>query len=164
MRFVLLNLFFVLAILLQTTFFSFLTLDLARPDLVGLLVVCYAFWRGSREGAFLGFIGGLWEDLLTGYHLGLNAFTKLVIAWMAGLLAANIYRESSLIASFIVFLAIIGDQVLQILVLKLIGYQIMSNWLLLRAILLTALTTALFTPLVYPLICRAFAQREWQNW
>lgn len=72
----------VVAVVLQTTFFS--RFQFVTPDLVLLLVILFATTDMRREGVLvMGFLGGLIVDLLSATVLGLRAAVFTVIAYIA---------------------------------------------------------------------------------
>lgn len=58
--------FIVLLFTLQTSFLPLIAWHGVSPDLLLLLTVSFAFLHGARQGAFLGFVLGLMQDLATG--------------------------------------------------------------------------------------------------
>ncbi|MFZ5640270.1 MAG: rod shape-determining protein MreD [Bacillota bacterium] len=99
MRFVLMGFFFVISLVLESTLFSRLVVAGVKPDLILVLVVLYAMLHGSREGAVVGFMGGIMQDLLLGRFIGLNALAKLLTGLLFGILEYKIYKESIIIAA-----------------------------------------------------------------
>lgn len=99
MRFILMAFFFIISLVLETTLFPHLTVAGVKPDLILVLVVLYAMLHGSREGAIIGFMGGIMQDLLLGQFVGLNALAKLLAGLLFGVLEYKIYKESIFIAA-----------------------------------------------------------------
>lgn len=56
----------------------------ARPDLMLLVVLVWAFVRSMDEGVMWGFMGGLILDLLSGGPLGATAIALVLAAFWAG--------------------------------------------------------------------------------
>jgi rod shape-determining protein MreD len=52
------------------------------PDLIAILVVALALWRGLEVAAVAGFIGGLLLDAVLYRHLGMTSLAYLACAWM----------------------------------------------------------------------------------
>lgn len=93
-----------LGILLQSTVLDFLRVAGVKPDLVVILVVFHAVLRGPREGAFLGLLGGLAEDALSGFYLGMNGLSRALTGYLVGHLAIRLYRENVFIVTLITLL------------------------------------------------------------
>jgi rod shape-determining protein MreD len=70
--------------LIQSTLLSRVSLWGARPDLILLVVLIWAFVRNVDEGLVWGFIGGLVVDLLSGGPLGGTSLALLAAAFLAG--------------------------------------------------------------------------------
>jgi rod shape-determining protein MreD len=52
------------------------------PDLIAILVVALALWRGLEMAAVTGFLGGLLLDAALYRHLGMTSLAYLACAWM----------------------------------------------------------------------------------
>ena len=52
------------------------------PDLIAILVVALALWRGLELAAVAGFVGGLLLDAVLYRHLGMTSLAYLACAWM----------------------------------------------------------------------------------
>jgi len=68
----------------QTVWLSQIDLLGARPDLVLLVALTWAFMRGADRGALWGFLGGLMIDVLSGGPLGATALALLAGSFLAG--------------------------------------------------------------------------------
>jgi rod shape-determining protein MreD len=52
------------------------------PDLIAILVVALALWRGLEMAAVTGFLGGLLLDAVLYRHLGMTSLAYLACAWL----------------------------------------------------------------------------------
>jgi rod shape-determining protein MreD len=52
------------------------------PDLIAILVIALALWRGLEVAAVAGFFGGLLLDAVLYRHLGTTSLAYLACAWM----------------------------------------------------------------------------------
>ena len=52
------------------------------PDLIAILVVALALWRGLELAAVAAFVGGLLLDAVLYRHLGMTSLAYLACAWM----------------------------------------------------------------------------------
>jgi rod shape-determining protein MreD len=59
------------------------------PDLVAILVVALALWRGLEIAAVAGFVGGLLLDAILFRHLGLTSLSYLACAWVVATFATR---------------------------------------------------------------------------
>ncbi len=62
-----------------------LALFQVKPNLILLLVLAWTLIRGRREGMFIGFLGGIWLDLLGLSVLGLSSLALVAASFLAGL-------------------------------------------------------------------------------
>jgi len=104
MRYFIMTVLFLIGLILQSTLFSRLTVAGVKPDLILIFVIFYALLHGSREGALVGLMGGLLQDLLFGQNIGINALSKIVVGYLFGTLEKKIYKENLLIPMVVVFL------------------------------------------------------------
>jgi len=135
--------------LLQSTIFTFLQVAGVKPDLILILVVFNGFLRGSREGAFLGFLAGLTQDIFIGNYIGLNALTKMLAGYLAGLAEARFYKESVVIVSMITFVVSILSQFVYYVLLFYLYIQVPPFFAVSQVIIPTATYTTLLVPLTF---------------
>lgn len=137
------------ALILQTTVLETVAVAGIKPDLVMLLVVLNGFLLGTREGAFLGFAGGVVEDLFSGSYIGLNALSKMVAGYLAGAAGERLYRENIPIAALVTFLTTAAGSMVNYLLLLYLGVHVPPLYALLRVVLPTAAYTAVLSPFLY---------------
>jgi rod shape-determining protein MreD len=92
MRFVIAAGLLALAALLQSVIGPSLPLVRGRPDLVLVVILACAMLRGSGEGAFVGFLGGVLLDSVTYTPFGLNSALFGLLGYFTGLPQVNVYR------------------------------------------------------------------------
>ncbi|ACA59970.1 rod shape-determining protein MreD [Candidatus Desulforudis audaxviator] len=127
MRILILVLLLGLALLLESTVLEFIRVAGVKPDLVLVLVVYYAIFNGPREGAFLGFLGGLAHDFLSGYYLGLNALAVAASGYVVGLGHIRLFKENHFVVAGIAFLATILVEGIRYLLLLFLGVTILPG-------------------------------------
>src|SRR4030088_3011545 len=76
----------------QSVMGSSLPLVRGRPDSVLVIVLAWAMLRGSGEGAFVGFLGGVLLDSVTYTPFGINAALFGLLGYFIGLTEVNVYR------------------------------------------------------------------------
>lgn len=94
----------IIALVLESTFFSWFTFGEARVDLVLILVVFYSLFSGSKERAFFAFTAGLAQDIMVGGFIGSNALSKLVLAVVIGAVESKVYKDFLFVPLVLVFL------------------------------------------------------------
>lgn len=147
------SLYFLLLLLVtlvfQSTALNFVAIGGVKPDLVLLLVVFNGFLRGTREGAFLGFAGGMLQDIVTGGYFGLHALVKMAGGYLAGLGSGRLYRDNRIIAAGLTWFCTVATQLVYYLLLALVDVQVPVMAALVGVILPVSLYNALVALLVY---------------
>jgi rod shape-determining protein MreD len=92
MRFVIAAGLLAVAALLQSVTGPSLPVVRGRPDLVLVVVLAWSMLRGSGEGAFVGFLGGMLLDSATYTPFGISAALFGLLGYFTGLPAVNVYR------------------------------------------------------------------------
>lgn len=103
MHYLILSVILFLSLTLETTLFDQLTFYGVKPDLLLILILFYALFRGSVSGAKIGFFYGLAEDLLLGRFVGLNAATKMLIGYLVGLGERRFFKDNLILPVLLVF-------------------------------------------------------------
>jgi rod shape-determining protein MreD len=81
-----------LAALLQSVSGPSLPLVRGRPDWVVVVVLAWSMLRGSGEGAFVGFLGGVLLDSVAYTPFGINSALMGLLGYFTGLPEVNVYR------------------------------------------------------------------------
>ena len=85
--------------------FDVLRIAGVKPDLVFIIVVYVSYCFGSFYGEVTAFISGLLHDAVSNSPLGLLAFPKVVVAFVAGMFGRSIFKSSILMISLFIFAA-----------------------------------------------------------
>jgi len=141
-------------LIFQTTMLDYLTVYGVKPDLVMLLVVFNGFLLGPREGAFLGFAGGIIEDLFSGSYIGMNALSKMVAGYLAGVSGERLYKENSLVVAGVTFFSTVAGLLVYYFLLLYLKIDVPFFYTLLRVVLPTALYTAVLVPFLFRRVLR----------
>lgn len=156
MRYFIMTILFLISLILQSTLFSHLTVAGAKPDLVLVFIIFYALLHGPEEGALMGLIGGLLEDLMFGQFIGLNAMAKLTVGYVFGVLERKIYKENLLIPMFGLFAGtFLNESVLYLLqmllyMMGIAGETSVSYFAAVRSFIFpTAVYNSCLTPFIY---------------
>ena len=141
-------------VLLQISFFSYLTLFGTTPDIVPLVVVSLGLLGGAVVGAVCGFAIGLLIDSALLQTLGVSSLVLLSAGYLAGR-----YREAAeisnslvppLLAGALTAVAAAGFAAIQLM----LGVRAPVSLLVLREILVQGLLAVLLAIPLYPLIRR----------
>lgn len=152
---------FVLATFLQVTVLDSLRLFGIKPDLVLILVIFYAFLSSQREGAFWGFVAGLFKDVATGGYFGLNALNHLLAGYLAGVLQTVLYKDNPFVVTFAALLVCLFQGLLYYLLLFYLGIFVSPGVALLKITFFGAGYNALVALLLYRWFFRAYSRGSW---
>jgi rod shape-determining protein MreD len=142
------------ALLLQSTVFEQMRLLGIKPELMYLVTILIAILEGPKEGALVGFAGGMAQDFMLNTPKGITALTLTLLGYGMGMARQYIVSPSPLLPTMLVavgtFVGTAFYQIVRTLLGQLdepLGYGI-------KVCLLTALYGAVLTPIVYPLLRR----------
>ena len=144
----------VVALVLQATVFSQITLLKARPDLIYLLTILIALLEGPASGAQIGFAGGMAEDFLLTAPKGITALSLTLLGYSIGMLRQYIVSPSALVPVIMVGGGTAVGLMFNGLVRFLLG-QLDNGWgFQLQIALLAGAYNAMLTPFVFPIVRR----------
>ena len=150
----------VTAIVLQAAVLSRLTFLGARPDLLLVVVVCFALHDGPLAGTVTGFGAGLTADLLSDHVVGVLALALCVAGWCTGTVRDWYDRLSTLTPLVIVAVASAAVTVFAAGFSQALGDPRIS-WSVLAADLpLVCLYDVLLTPFVFSAIAALTRRTE----
>ncbi len=145
--------------ILQVSVLEFIAVSSITPDLLIILIVWIALIEGRLGILFAGFAYGLIFDLLSNDLIGMNALTKTIVAFAAGLF----YKEGKsdmLISTFrfplIVFLCSLIHNLIYFLF-----YIQPSDISYLNMMAINGLASSLYTSVfaIFPMFMRVFRNR-----
>lgn len=142
------------SLLLQTTVFADLRLLGARPELLYLVTIVFAFLDGPSAGATTGFVCGMAEDFLLDQPKGITALTLTLLGYVVGMLRQYVVSPSPLFPVLLVAAGTFAGVLFYGTVAFLLGQLAVSALYLLRVAALSALYNAVLTPLVFPVLRR----------
>ncbi len=155
---------FLMNLVFQSTLFTFFQIKGVRPDLLIILVIFVALFRGPVEGGKAGFLAGLLEDLVVGQFIGMNAFIKMFVGIVVGLFEKRLYRENLLIPTAMVFIGTFIAGTLFILLFNSFGPDI--KWIegLYSLVMPTCLYNTIIGFLIYKPIYRLHKHFKGKRW
>ena len=139
MYFILFGLMIVSVIVIQTTFVYTLSIYGIYPDLILILTIYFAFKSEENKGVIIGASLGLLQDILSSGLLGLNFFTKGLIAFLIKDIRNNIAIDYPVSQITIIFSSAFLEGILTLIILKIFFpneyvFQIFSGVILYRAV------------------------------
>lgn len=155
------------AAIVQSTLVPHISFVGAKPNLVLLVVISWSLFTGAKEGIVWGFIGGFFLDLLSGSPFGLSTLAMLLVSYLTGLQARNIFRSNITLPLATIFFATIMYDVVFLILLRLTGRPVAWGDSLIWITLPATLLNTLLMPLVYGLMLllhRSITGREGIGW
>ncbi|MQA74457.1 MAG: rod shape-determining protein MreD, partial [Solirubrobacterales bacterium] len=144
-------------VILQVSFFSYLSFLGTTPNVIGVVVVSLGLLGGAVTGAVCGFAAGLLLDALLLQTLGVSSIVLLSIGYLAGRYREGFEITSSLVppllAGGFTFVGAAGFAAIQLM----LGVEAPVSLLVLREILVQGLLAVLFAIPIYPLVRRILA-------
>jgi rod shape-determining protein MreD len=144
----------VLTVLLQVSFFSYLTFFGTTPDIVPVVVVVLGLLGGAVLGAVCGFAAGLLLDSVLLQTLGVSSLVLLSVGFLAGRYREGTEISNSLIppllAGGLTLVAAAGFAAIQLM----LGVETPVSLLVLREIFVKGLLAVILAIPLYPLIRR----------
>lgn len=143
--------FFVLYFI-QINFFSWFNIAGVKPNLFVVLVLCTGLYIGKYWAAPIGFIIGIYLDLLTGNQIGIGALSYAVIGFYGGYFDKNFSKESKLT----ILLMVAGSTTFFEIVVYF--YNIIRNAIpleflgFIKILLIEVVFNVLLTIIIYPII------------
>jgi rod shape-determining protein MreD len=145
----------IVAVIVQLSFFSFLSILGATPYVVPVVIVSLGLLGGGVVGAVCGFFAGLLMDSLLLQTLGVSSLVLLSIGYLAGR-----YREGfeirngivpALLAGGFTLIGATGFAAIELM----LGVDAPVSLLVVREILVQSLLATVLAFAVYPLVRRA---------
>lgn len=144
--------FLVFGLWLETTVSLYLP---AVPDFLLAAVALEALFYGPRQGAAIGFIYGMVEDIYLGRYLGLNALVKALVGYGIGLGESRVYKDNLLVPVLALGTATLAGNLLWLLVAALAGKTLPPAGIIWRQVLWQAGLNCAAALIVYPAAWRA---------
>jgi rod shape-determining protein MreD len=145
----------VLTVLLQISFFSYLSFFGTAPDIVPVVVISLGLLGGGVIGAVCGFATGLLLDSALLETLGVSSLVLLSVGYLAGRYREGAEISNSLIPPLLIggltIAAVAGFAAIQLM----LGVDTPVSLLVLREIFVKGLLAVLLAIPIYPLLRRA---------
>lgn len=146
--------------LLQLTLIGRFEILGARADLALIFTVYFAISRGEVVGTVIGFASGIASELFSSAPLGMETFGKIVVGYVIGSLSKRLYVNFLATQLICNFLAVIGEELLILMMLNLNLKSSMDNLFELakfRHIFLPeALLNAALSPILFAFLSKIF--------
>ncbi len=110
-----------LSLVVQTTALAELPHQLAKPDLLLILIVYFGLYKNPFPGAILAFLSGYMMDIFSGSIFGVHTFSKTTIFFLTILIRDRFYVKSPLFQAGAIFSFSIIDGFIIISILGLVS-------------------------------------------
>lgn len=137
---------------LQINFFSWFNIAGVKPNLFIVLILCLGLFIGKNMAMIIGFIMGIYLDILTGKQIGIYSIMLVVIGFCGGYFDKNFSKDSKLT----ILLMVAGATIIfetAVYIYTCVNYTIPVQMLgFIKIVLIETVFNILLTIILYPLI------------
>jgi rod shape-determining protein MreD len=144
----------ILAVVLQVSFFSYLTLFGTTPNVIPLVAVSLGLLGGAMTGAVCGFILGFLLDAVLLATLGVSSLMLLAVGYLAGRYREGTEISNTLIPPIMIGVLTMAAQAGFAAIQLMLGIDVPVSLLVLREIFVQGLLAFVLAIPFYPLIRR----------
>jgi len=131
-----------------------------RPDILVVFVVAWALLFGGASALLIGFVAGLWMDVLSGGPMGGSSLALMGVALVTGIGHARFFRSNLLVPIVSIGLGTLVYSYLYLAVLALVGHRL-PIWDATQRLILPAMVyNGAIMLLLTPFLNRLPEQRE----
>ena len=127
-----------------------------KPDLLFIIIVYLSYNFGPFYGESCGFIGGLLHDCVSRSPLGLLAFPKMAIGFVAGMLGRDIFKNNLLTIMLLMFIASLAKGVITLMLCYAFSEAYISQ--VISVIIPEAVYNSFISPIIFILLDKIFAK------
>ena len=150
----------VIAFILQLSVIPQFKLLGVQPDLILVVAIVVAVQDGPVEGAIIGFLGGMLQDIASLQVMGVSALSKALAAFLAGVLKDFFMTYSILLPVLLVFMLSFFELLLHQGVLVVLGQEQLPP-VRAGALFAISLYNVIVVLVIYPLLRRfRFPEKE----
>ena len=150
----------VIAFILQLSVIPQFKLLGVQPDLILVVAIVVAVQDGPVEGAIIGFLGGMLQDIASPQVMGVSALSKALAAFLAGVLKDFFMTYSILLPVLLVFMLSFFELLLHQGVLVVLGQEQLPP-VRAGALFAISLYNVIAVLVIYPLLRRfRFPEKE----
>jgi rod shape-determining protein MreD len=144
----------VAAIVLQVSFFSYLSFFGTTPDIIPLVVIALGLLGGALVGAVCGFVTGLVLDSALLQTLGVSSLVLLAVGYLGGRYRERTEISNSLVPPLLIGALTVAAAAGYAAIQLMLGVRTPVSLLVLREIVVQGLLATLLAIPLYPLIRR----------
>lgn len=147
---------FMLALSLQTTVLSGISISGVKPDLVLVATLCIGLLTGPGTGAVLGAVAGMMEGYAQGMHLGTLGFSRSLASFLAGTVETHVQSDHVVVPTLTVMIGSLAAHAVYFVMAP--EFPLMRP---LRIALIETLLNMIFTPPLFMILARwGFSYRK----
>ena len=145
---------------------DFFALGKIKPDFLLILALYFGLYKGSFTALWIGFWGGLLQDINLGgfmnlakneiqFYIGTSALPKTLLGYLAGKFSHNINKEATMLVVIVVFVASLSKGIITFFIVA-IFHQGVQPQAIIRIVLPEALYTAALSVVWFRILRWAF--------
>ncbi|MCL2043996.1 MAG: rod shape-determining protein MreD [Treponema sp.] len=142
------------AAILQSTLLSRLAVYGAKPDLVLGIIVYSAYVNGMMTGQLSGFFCGIVLDFLTAAPFGLNAFIRVIIGALTGLMKGTFFLDIFILPMTLCAAATIAKAIILFLLNFIMGNSVLTYQLAAPTLWVELAFNTLTAPILFAFLRR----------
>lgn len=148
---------YLLALLLQLTFFSQVRVAGVAPELPALVAILAGLFAGPRRGSVIAFCAGLMWDVYLSTPLGLAAASFVIVAYTLGGITEDLFHDTRLQTLLLVFVGTAAMVTVYALLGEVVGQRGLIDDRLPRVVLIASGWNALLSLVAAPALRWAVA-------
>ncbi|SKA75311.1 rod shape-determining protein MreD [Clostridium sp. USBA 49] len=146
--------------IMDNTIVPFFAIKGCYPSLLLLFVIFYSIINGSYQGIWIGVFSGILQDLYFFNGFGVNAFTNMIICFVAGYIGVTIFKEKSLVPIISSFFLTLAKGILVFLILYVLKVNISIDNIFYNS-LYSMVVSIFMYKWVYKLCQKEYMKKNW---
>jgi len=146
--------------IMDNTIVPFFAIKGCYPSLLLLFVIFYSIINGSYQGIWIGVFSGILQDLYFFNGFGVNAFTNMIICFVAGYIGVTIFKEKSLVPIISSFFLTLVKGILVFLILYVLKVNISIDNIFYNS-LYSMVVSIFMYKWVYKLCQKEYMKKNW---
>ena len=156
---------YLLALLLQLTFFSQVRVAGVAPELPALVAILAGLFAGPRRGSVIAFLAGLMWDVYLSTPLGLAAASFVIVAYTLGGITEDLFHDTRLQTLLLVFVGTAAMVTVYALLGEVVGQRGLIDDRLPRVVLIASGLNAMLSLVAAPAVRWAVSRGPlWPFW
>lgn len=137
------------AVIIETAMLSNITILPSVPDLMLIALLFISLKTDRTKGQILGFVSGLFLDLMSGIPLGFNCIVRTIIGYVAGVFGPSINSDGIFIPMLFGFFATLTKSLLAWIVSTLFPMMLNSADIFSANFIFEIVCNTLLTPIFF---------------